>query len=382
MRKTGLLIATLCAFLLQGCLATTKGGAPREQALQWQIIEVPEPDMWIKRLAFSPDGEHFLVAHGYRYVDLYNLDSTERVWSFAEDKHTILSAEFIDSETFIVGARYIAEMPDSSGRRNTVQRLSIRPVATPDQEEVLEFPKGRDLPMTSNGDFIYYDNQLLDRRDGRIHRVITAHPGGPKGRLTGSGKVLTEADGEAVLYDYATQDYLHWCADCRFSLFTQAGGAYDITASERFVITNSYRGNCYARTLPALKSIGRCGFSLSFRTETPLVQPHPVADRVAVAWGQRLRVYDLDPFHLVFETQLDGTVTGIALSADRQLAASFPGGRILVWHLDDGRLLGYHDTHYNHPHGIPNDLMSFSPDGRKLLVTTGLDAPVLLDIPE
>ena len=383
MYKTYALTAILCALLLQGCLATTQGSVAEPRALQGQQIDVPMQDRhtFIRRLAFSPDGQHFLLAHGYGYVDLYNLEDRRHVWSSDQRDDYILSSGFINNDSFFFATRS-SERHNSTQAEKLVFRLSIRPVATPDQAEVVEFPRGRTLPMTVNDDFIYYDRQLLDRRDGRIHPVVTAHIRYPVGVLTRSGKVLSQDDGNTVLYDYATQDYLHWCADCRLSLVSQSGGAFDITASERFVITHSYRGNCYVRTLPALKSVGRCGSSLSLRSETPLVQPHPVAERVAVAWGERVRVYDLEPFRLVFETRLEGPVTGIALSADKQLAATYPGGRVLVWHVDDGRLLGYHDLHYGHPHGISSQLMSFSPDGRKLLVSSGPQAPVLLDIPE
>lgn len=383
MRKTFSLAAVICALMLQGCLVTPTGAAADASVLQGRFLDIPERDhgsTLIKQLEFSPDGRHFLLTGGIGYVDLYDTESGAVVWSLDKIEAIFMNAGFIDDETFFIGMRFYEDAHATNSREN-VRRLSIRKVSTPDhEEEAALFPDGRSYPMIANGNFVYYDAQLLDRRDGRIHPVVISHLSNARGRLTRSGKVLTEVQGQAVLYDYATEDYLHWCADCRPSIFTRAGGAYDITASERFVVTYSLRGDCYAWALPTTESIGRCGYSSLFRTETPVVRAHPVRDRVAVAWGPHLQVYDLDPFRKVFEQRLDGRVTGIALSNGSTLAAALPGGRILVWNLDDGRLLGQHDLDYEDRFSLFNDRLAFSPDGRQLL--TGFDAPILLEIPQ
>lgn len=381
LRKAFSLATVIGTLMLQGCLVTPTGAAAEPPALHGQFADMPERDhdYLIDRVEFSPDGRHFLTARGYTYVDLYNAESLDLVGTYEGHEHRILGAGFIDDETFFIGARYF-EQSDTTGAREDNRLLSIRPVAAPDQEARILFPDGRDEQMIVNGDFVYYDAQLLDRRDGRIHPVVISHLSHARGRLTRSGKVLTEVQGQAVLYDYATEDYLHWCADCRPSIFTRAGGTYDITASERFVVTYSLRGDCYAWALPTTESIGRCGYSSLFRTETPVVRAHPVRDRVAVAWGPHLQVYDLDPFRKVFEQRLDDRVSGIALSNGSTLAAALPGGRILVWNLDDGRLLGQHDLNYEDRFSLFNERLTFSPDGRQLL--TGFDAPVLLEIPQ
>jgi WD40 repeat protein len=363
--------ALLCIVALcSGCLVTPT--VANESAPIMRSVPVKEPDLQpnysLEQLEFSPDGQHFLVGRPFAFVNLYSDATRTTHWSFDQSQYKILGLGFIDDDTFFIGTRAILNAGTNAER--DLRQIRFHSISAPAQSTAYEFPDGRDKEMLVRGNHVYYDAQLLDRRDGRIQRVITAHAYGPPAHLMADGKVLTLAHGQMVLFDPATADYQHWRTE---------SGIFLVSASERFVITLADNGSCSVWALPSTARIERCSFRSFFRSEDAYAQAvHPRRERFAVAWGNTLRVYDLEPFQLVFERTLDSEVTGLAFSQGNLLAAALRGGRILVWNLDEARLLGRYDFNYDRL-SISNELLQFSPDGRRLL--TGAHAPVLLEVP-
>ncbi|NMG72907.1 hypothetical protein GO611_22730 [Azoarcus communis SWub3 = DSM 12120] len=333
-------------------------------------VEVPEmePSFTLSQLQFSPDGKRFLEARHYTFANLYSTETGKLLWSFDERGHNFRGLGFIDDDTFFIGTR--AFLNTGADVKRDLRQITFHSISAPAQSNTYEFPDGRDKEMLVRGNHVYYDAQLLDRRDGRIQRVITAHAYGPPAHLMADGKVLTLAHGQMVLFDPATDDYQHWRTE---------SGIFLVSASERFVLTLADNGSCSVWSLPSTARIESCSFPSFFRSEDAYAQAvHPHRERFAVAWGDILRVYDLEPFQLVFERTLESEVTGLTFSQGNLLAVAQRGGRILVWNLDEARLLGRYDFNYDRL-SISNELLQFSPDGRRLL--TGAHAPVLLEVP-
>lgn len=366
------LLALLCILALcSGCLVTRTAANESAPIMRSLPVEVPEmePNYILSRLQFSPDGKHILEARHSTFANLYSTETGKLLWSFDERGHDILGLGFIDAHQYYIGT--MGEEYSEAGERRNVRKVRVQQLGSPLQNATYEFVDGRRKEMLARGNYVYYDEQLLDRRDGRIQRVVTAHPFGPPGYLTASGKVLTLAHGHAVLFDPASESYLHWRTERVF--------IPSMTVSERFVITLADNGNCSVWSLPSTARIESCSFPSFFHSEDAYAQEvHPRHERFAVAWGGTLRVYDLEPFQLVFERKLGSKVTGLAFSQGNLLAAALRGGRILVWNLDEVRLVSQYDFNYDRLL-IRNDLLQFSPDGRRLL--TGAHAPVLLEVP-
>ena len=364
--------ALLCILALcSGCLVTQTVANESAPTMRSLPVEVPElePNYILSQLQFSPDGKRFLEARHSTFANLYSTETGKLLWSFDERGHDILGLGFIDAHQYYIGT--MGEEYSEAGERRNVRKVRVQQLGSPLQNATYEFVDGRRKEMLARGNYVYYDEQLLDRRDGRIQRVVTAHPFGPPGYLTASGKVLTLAHGHAVLFDPASESYLHWRTERVF--------LPSMTASERFVITLADNGSCSVWSLPSTARIESCSFPSFFRSEDAYAQAvHPHRERFAVAWGDILRVYDLEPFQLVFERTLESEVTGLTFSQGNLLAVAQRGGRILVWNLDEARLLGRYDFNYDRL-SISNELLQFSPDGRRLL--TGAHAPVLLEVP-
>jgi WD40 repeat protein len=363
--------ALLCILALcSGCPVTPTVANESAPIMRSLPVEVPEmqPSFTLSQLQFSPDGKRFLEARHYTFANLYSTETGKLLWSLDERGHNFRGLGFIDDDTFFIGTR--AFLNTGADVKRDLRQITFHSISAPAQSNTYEFPDGRDKEMLVRGNHVYYDAQLLDRRDGRIQRVITAHAYGPPAHLMADGKVLTLAHGQMVLFDPATDDYQHWRTE---------SGIFSVTASERFVITLADNGSCSVWALPSTARIERCSFRSFFRSEDAYAQAvHPRRERFAVAWGDTLRVYDLEPFQLVFERTLDSEVTGLAFSQGNLFAAALRGGRILVWNLDEARLLGRYDFNYDRL-SISNELLQFSPDGRQLL--TGAHAPVLLEVP-
>jgi WD40 repeat protein len=363
--------ALLCILALcSGCLVTQTVANESAPTMRSLPVEVPAmyADYGLRESQFSPDGKHILAGWNVAFVNLSNTATGRSRWSSSQSEYKILGLGFIDDDTFFIGTRAILNA--GTDAKKDLRQIRFHSISAPAQSTAYEFPDGRDMEMLARGNHVYYDAQLLDRRDGRIQRVITAHAYGPPAHLMADGKVLTLAHGQMVLFDPATDDYQHWRTE---------SGIFLVSASERFVITLADNGSCSVWSLPSTARIERCSFRSFFRSEDAYAQAvHPRRERFAVAWGDTLRVYDLEPFQLVFERTLDSEVTGLTFSQGNLFAAALRGGRILVWNLDEARLLGRYDFNYDRL-SISNELFQFSPDGRQLL--TGAHAPVLLEVP-
>lgn len=363
--------ALLCILALcSGCLVTPTVASESAPTMRSLPVEVPEmePNYSLGLLRYSSDGNYFLESRRHKFVNLYSAVNGHLIWSSNPTNYLILGLGFIDQDSFFIGTRAILNA--GTDAKKDLRQITFHSISAPAQSTTYEFPDGRDMEMLVRGNHVYYDAQLLDRRDGRIQRVITAHAYGPPAHLMADGKVLTLAHGQMVLFDPATDDYQHWRTE---------SGIFLVTASERFVLTLADNGSCSVWSLPSTARIESCSFPSFFRSEDAYAQAvHPRRERFAVAWGDILRVYDLEPFQLVFERTLDSKVTGLAFSQGNLLAAALHGGRIQVWNLDEARLVGQYDFNYDRLF-ISNDLLQFSPDGRQLL--TGAHAPVLLEVP-
>lgn len=390
-----LILALLCLPGLSGCLSSGVAATTAPPELRVHAVEVPQsdPESSVNRLAFSPDGRYFLVARDHASVHLYRTGDTRLLTSYEDlesrPRPSILSAGFLGVNTYFIATLHSMPPverrfgPDNLGREildMSIRRVSVRSIEPPGEVASHVFPRGRDMQVKAKGRYFYYDEQLLDRDTGKVHAVPTAHPYGPRGTLTASGKVLTEAYGHAVLYDHVTDTVVHWRAD---------DGRNDITASEKYAITHSNDGACTVWRLPAAESLGRCGYSWPLTKAFANVLAHPSAERFAVSLDGRVRVYDIEPFRLVFETQLDTKVHALALSPGNRLAVATEHGTIVVWNIDEARLLGMHHLPYLKGDYIPNESLQFSPDGRKLLTVafggqppTASNVPVMLEIPD
>jgi WD40 repeat protein len=363
--------ALLCILALcSGCLVTQTVANESAPTMRSLPVEVPElePNYILSQLQFSPDGKRFLEARHSTFANLYSTETGKLLWSFDERSHDILGLGFIDAHQHYIGT--MGDEHSEAGERRIARKVRVQQLGLSAPSTTYEFPDGRNKKMLVRGDYVYYDAQLLDRRDGRIQRVITAHPYGPPAHLMADGKVLTQAYGDAVLYDATSESYLHWRTE---------DGPVGVSASERFVITLASNGRCSVWRLPSTERVENCSFPSLFRDEEFLrVRVHPTRERFAITWGNKLRVYDLEPFRLVLQRDLEHTATGLTFSQGNLLAAALRGGRILVWNLEEARLVGQYDFNYDRLL-IRNDLLQFSPDGRLLL--TGAHAPVLLEVP-
>ena len=109
------------------------------------------------------------------------------------------------------------------------------------------------------------------------------------------------------------------------------------TYSERYLVGSGKGGRCTVWSLPDAKQAGRCkrgifsrlGFNTAYHGP---VAAHPEREQVALSWGSRIKVYDLEPVRLIKEFELQGDVTDMVLHDDRLVVMT--DETLQIWRMD------------------------------------------------
>ncbi|MDR1063536.1 MAG: hypothetical protein LBL48_06345 [Azoarcus sp.] len=152
--------------------------------------------------------------------------------------------------------------------------------------------------------------------------------------LTHDGRVLVNVNASTVVSDpfggKKTEDYP----------FVSA-----LTPDERYLIALERNGDCALRLFEEKREIARCGtghpFGIGIKKRAVAISPD--SKMFAMSINDKVRLYRIDPFRLEQTVIAPGNVATLALSDDGRLASGDNDGRIRVWDIASGKLIGKFD---------------------------------------
>ncbi|MET1077903.1 MAG: WD40 repeat domain-containing protein [Pseudomonas sp.] len=370
------LVLPVILLVVSGCQSAQDITYEAQRATAPQLKKhFPNPiEVGVGVVGYSPDGRYFFNADPGNKVVVYSSDNQgptvvlDFPWPLSLSQKK--GAGFLDSSIF-----YYASQRRARGQ--TIYGVKVWSLDSNTEIFSYDFSEshGEDS-IVAKGDFVAYDNEMVNWRTGNKYKVRIAHSAMPLDyALTASGKVLSANyyNDDILLHDPQTDTALQW--DSGLSNFRSA-----ITQGEGYVIAQANDGGCRVWPVPALKPVQSCGSGGWSDDHYALIAPHPTDDSFAVSAGGRVEVYRLveDRFQRVFSRTLANEVTALSLSADYRVAIGDNTSHLEVWDSVQGTLLAQTDLNLS----FGSELLRFSPSGKQLLYGEGHLRLHVFDIPE
>lgn len=327
----------------------------------------------LERLQFSRDGEHLMLLVSWQEgreirsrLAIYQTDSLSLVHSQLlhetfDGRRTGYLSGWLDPDRYFVYAAAPLPARGSESDGGTKDGLGQLRVFEPGSgaelkryygnfgspfsndylllgPETLRWETGEtfhtSLPTTAFSDFTRSGWALFGERDHGIHRV---HP--------------------------QSGAHEHWRSDMRWPWPLAS-------ASERHVVAIGEGGACRVWRLPEKKPSGDC--SQSPADGQSVLSPgrlatHPLDDRFAVAHGNRVYVYELEPFLLAFEAVLSEPARYLVFTPGRELLIGTES-KLQVWDPKTGEQIAFAErashSEFLTSTAYGNGLQRVSPDGR------------------
>jgi WD40 repeat protein len=357
MRHFYIPLAGLFAFMLVGCptaqVAQSGGLQPTPLLLEVYSEELPSG---VKFLEYSSDGSLLVAASGYRFAALYSADDYSPLEKYDEpDSSSIHGAGFIDTNTW-----YYA-IDNNENRKQLVHIRTIQPA-----QEVFSYAihdYGDDKTFV-NSAYIANGNYLYNWHTKRIYRFMPADVRITGYRLTPSNRVLTTSWPGAKNPFIQIDDPVNGKVErWETSLLNFA-----MTPDERFAIQVTGKGACDLWQLPERKVVQHCEQDVNFGSYSTRLSVAPGGATFAFSRDQHIKIYRIEPFQLEQKLEMPGIVSALVLSDDGWLAAMDQNGRLRVWDVTTGTLVGV--AQYDQE-GITDYLpertqLAFRPGGRHL----------------
>jgi len=204
---------------------------------------------------------------------------------------------------------------------------------------------------------------MIDWRTGQTYRAIVGTLG--VSDLTDDDWVISgERNGYIARHNPVSGEYQEWRSGFSYPTpFASASGRYVIAAGPDL--------DCRVWRVPEREQVGRCKhrwFGGGKRWST--YAAHPTRERFAIAWRETVRVYDIEPFELKAELQLDDTARQVAFAGEDKLVA-LTQRDVQVWSVREQRLIAADRgaaMHFGEAHDLPHTAELVNPNGRQIAV--------------
>ncbi|MDH0893624.1 MULTISPECIES: hypothetical protein [unclassified Pseudomonas] len=320
-----------------------------------------------KTMAYTPDGEHYLIGDLYAGVDIFQVKTAALVTKepieslfignpTGDPKSSTIPhlwyAGIIDDNTYYYAAGDMRNKPHDF-------RVNIQQINPPKRLHTHRPPGLSDTrPVRANRTYINYPDTLVNWHTGQEYPVRTFSPAGFDYALTDSGKIFSRSypSNWAMLYDPLSDNSIQWKLGI-------SPGEIVLTRGSRHVVAQDSDGACRVWPLPELKPVQHCGRAPWFASDGNVeLVTDPAGDHFAAAWRKRVQVYQVEPYQRTFELEMNNNVLAMALSANGRLAISSQQDAVEVWDIPSRKLLGRIATDT-----FPR-LLAISPSGDEILV--------------
>lgn len=158
--------------------------------------------------------------------------------------------------------------------------------------------------------------------------------------MTDEGAVLSiSVDGSIALHHAVLNELLQWESGLEAPrLLLTADGGYLVAQGDNF--------RCKVWKLPSIEEVGQCPRPFGSEGRKRATSMHPEKPVFALAWDEKVRLYNLDPFEMVQEIVIPDPVLGLFLTENRLVIASRQG--LQVWNTEEAISLAEAEVPIHH----------------------------------
>jgi len=362
------------------------------------VYSAPLFEEKIDFLSISEDGSKFVAGSERDGVGLYNANDYLPIERYYEsDKSQILSTPtayirgvgFFDTNTW-----YFAANPNREQDTERITNIHIRTIQPQTEIKQYSFPNGQIL-LNKNHFAIFRgalkeqfnsESILVNWRTGAIYSFNIPANIFESGfgwvviydnsiTLTESSRILAQDIHDKTyhwfLLDPVTQEDRQMLKNY---VFFSPDEHYGVDMGESRCKLREFSSRKIV-PLQKQKIVGFCSEPFFKKDDkNRLITFSPDGKFFAVAFDREVRIYQVEPFKLVFRPKMFSHAGALTLTNDGLLATSDSRGYLRVWNYKTGQLIGQH--HFSNPNDTSNSeiyfkpLLIFHPDGKRLFFTS------------
>ncbi|MDR0563403.1 MAG: WD40 repeat domain-containing protein [Azoarcus sp.] len=353
-------------------LFSLNGGAVASEAqenIPLTIKQVHAEKFRASRFVFSEDGTTFIIVNHrsyefrfYRSNDFSILEQEDEIRPWESDEENknrnkdwreIRSAGYIDANTWYYIEEIFSSYGDmpagiepSCGSKCRAVIVHIKALHPPKEIYTRAFDAKlgfrNDYMDVANSRYVFFGmgDPVLDWRTNEIRHypIGMGFPYLPPElslKLTQKGQILISSQEKTLLGEPFKKEEAE---------ILEIGG--ELTPDERHMVALKDNGECIVWQFEERREIGRCGTGRLFGLG--IKEKHLALSRdgktFATSVNQKIRVYSIEPFRLLMEITAPQNVITLALSGDGRIAGGFEDGRIQVWEVPTGKIIGQGDV--------------------------------------
>ncbi|MFL1406599.1 hypothetical protein ACJO2E_14785 [Marinobacter sp. M1N3S26] len=340
-------LLTACSYQTEGVVsAETSASTDREMLQPVRAIELNVPETLeddglgpgLHAFDISDNGHYLLSILGTRqpqgesysfvnWLELYDVTTGELIHRDIPAGNT---GEMISTGGFLGSGLYFVESAGSESQRPSdiaasyVQVFSVDP-----QKELARLSIGGVTHGRGQYLFTSASRSVVNWKTQESYSA-QFYPRFGINLMTDEGAVLsTSMDGAIALHNPVLDELLQWESDLEAPRLL-------LTADDGYVVAQGDDFRCKVWKLPGIEEVDQCPRSFGSEGQKRATAMHPEKPLFALAWDEKVRLYNLDPFEMVQEIVIPDPVLGLFLTDNRLVIASRQG--LQVWGIEKAML--------------------------------------------